>query len=248
MIRALIVLAMLLSSSIAAAQSITLSPAVVPLGGRAGQSTSQRLSLFNGTSRAMTFTVSAKDVVIREGRRVFVAAGELRGSVAATAAFSSSTLQVGPGEERSIEVTVTLPAQMTNRAVVILFQSTTRIGVNATASLGTLLTFELSGKVSVAPGELQVVAPSASTNAVFRLPVANDGTEPAIVRGAAVVLDERGALVAKVALPQRRLLPGERTALETEFAGALASGHYRVVATIDGAQRAWTRTTELTVP
>jgi hypothetical protein len=183
---------------------------------------------------------------------VFVDAGELHGSVAATAVFSTPSVVVGPGQDRSVDVTLTLPAQMTTRAVVILFQGTTRIGGNATVSIGSLLTFDLAGRQSLAAGELRVAPPSASANAAVTIPVANDGSEPAIVRGAAVILDARGAIVGKLTLEPRRLLPGERGELRADHAGELRSGRYRVVATIDatiqGARRAWTRTAELVVP
>jgi hypothetical protein len=247
-IRALVVLCITLASGAAAAQSVTLSPAVVPLGGHPGQGTSQHLTLSNGTGEPLGFTLVARDVVVRDGARVFVDAGEQRGSVAATAVFSTHTLFVGPGEDRSIDVTLTLPAQMTSRAVVIVFQGTTRIGGKATVSLGALLTFDLSGKRSLAPGELRVAPPTGSSNAVATIPVVNDGEEPAIVRGAAAILADSGAVVGKLTLDPHRLLPGERTVLRADYPGELRGGHYRIVATLECAKRAWTRTTELVVP
>jgi hypothetical protein len=252
--RAAIVVGMALASAgagatpIASAPSVTLSPAVVPLGGRAGQSTSQRLTVRNATGEPLGFTLVARDVVVRDGRRALVDAGELRGSVAATAVFSTPSVVVGPGEARSVDVTLTLPPQMTTRAVVILFQGTTRIGGSATVSLGSLVTFDLAGRQSLAAGELRVAPPSASTNAGVALPVVNDGSEPAIVRGAAVILDAGGAVVGKLALEPRRLLPGERGELRADHAGELRPGRYRVIATIEGAWRSWTRTAELEIP
>lgn len=248
MIRAAIIVAVTLASGAAAAQSLTLSPAVVPLGGHPGQSTSQRLTLHNGTGQPLGFTMVARDVVVRDGARVFVDAGELRGSVAATAVFSTHTLLVGPGEERSVDVTLTLLPQMTSRAVVVLFQGTTRIGGNATVSIGSLLTFDLAGKLSLSPGELGAAPPTASSNAAVTVPVVNDGTEPAVVRGAAAILGEGGAVVGKLAIDPHRLLPGERAVLRADYPGELPAGHYRVVATLESAKRAWTRTTELVVP
>jgi hypothetical protein len=245
--RALIVFLLTALCSTAAAQSLTLSPAVVPLGGRPGQSTSQRVTLFNGTEHTLSFRIVAKDVVVRAGTRTFVEAGELPGSIAATAVFSTREITVAPGDERSISVTVTLPAQISARAVVILFQGTTRVGGNATVSIGSLLTFDLSGRLSLSPGELQASPPTPSANAAFTVPVLNDGTEPAVVRGAAAIID-KGVLVGKVALASRRLLPGERAVLEAEYPSALPAGSYRVIATIESARQSWTRTTELNVP
>lgn len=248
MIRWLVIAAITLSSAAAAAQAVTLSPAAVPLGGHPGESTSQRLTLNNATDQALAFTLVAKDVVVRDGKREFVTAGDLRGSVAATAVFSSHTVRVGPGEQRSVDVTLTLPAQMTSRAVAILFEGTTQIGGSARISLGALLTFDLTGQVSISPGELHVAPPTASTNAAVTVPVVNDGNEPVVVRGAAVILGGTGAVVGKLALDARRLLPGERSELRADYPGELRSGSYRVIATIEGARRAWSRTAELVVP
>jgi hypothetical protein len=248
MMRALVVLVLAISGGTAAAQSLTLSPAVVPLSGRPGQSTSQRLTLFNGTDQVLSFRMTAKDVIVREGARRFVDAGELPGSVAATAAFSERTITVRPGDEHPVEVTVTLPAQLSCRAVVILFQGTTRLGGNATVSIGTLLTFDLSGRLSISPGDLRVEPPTSSHNAALEIPVVNDGNEPAIVRGAAAILTAKGAIVGKVALESHRLLPGERTTLQADYPGELPTGSYRIVATVEGAKQSWTRSTELNVP
>jgi len=248
MIRATIILGLVLVSGVAAADAITLSPAVVPLGGHAGESTTQHLTLFNRTAQALTFRLVAKDVVVREGQRVYIEAGLQPNSIAATVVFSAATVQVPPGEDRSVDVRLTLPPKMTSRAVVILFQGMTRIGGNATASLGALLTFDLSGRESMAPGELRITPPTPTTNAMFSLPIFNDGTEPTIARGVAAIVTSTGALLGKVTLDRHRYLPGERFSLAAQYPGELPHGTYRVVATIEGAQRSWTRTTELVVP
>lgn len=252
MMRALVALLftsfLTLAGGTAAAQSVTLSPAVVPLGGLPGQSTSQRLTLFNSTDQTLSFDVVAKDVVVRNGARTFVPAGDLPSSIAATAVLSSRKITVGPGEERSIQVTLTLPAQLPCRAVIVLFQGTTRIGGNATVSIGSLLTFDLAGRVSLAPAELRVDPPTASSNAALTLPITNDGNEPAVVRGAAVIVSASGALTGKVRFDTRRLLPLEKTALHADYPGELPSGHYRVIATIETDKQSWTRTAELDIP
>jgi hypothetical protein len=240
--------AVLFAASAASAQSLTLSPAVVPLGGKPGQSTHQHLTLFNGTRVPLAFAVRAKDVVVRGGKRQFIQAGDLAGSVAATAVFSAATVSLQPGEERSIDLTLTLPAAISQRAVVIIFEGTTRVSGTTTVSIGSLLTFDLAGTVSVAPGVLAATPPTASTNAAVSLPIANDGTEPTIVRAAAVIIGATGALRGKLALEPRRLLPGEAAEMRAELAGDLPPGTYRVVATVETGKRSWARTTELVVP
>jgi len=54
-------------------------------------------------------------------------------------------------------------------------------------------------------------------------------------------------MVGKAALEQRRLLPGEESALQAEYPGTLAPGTYRVVATVESFKKSWTRFTVLEV-
>ena len=67
------ILLMLLFTAAANAQihdgALTVTPAVITLRGAFGQSTTQRLSITNGTSRELTFDVFAQDVVVRTGKR-----------------------------------------------------------------------------------------------------------------------------------------------------------------------------------
>ena len=64
----------------------------------------------------------------------------------------------------------------------------------------------------------------------------------------AVILDGGGTIVGKAAFPTRRLLPGERVEAAVEYAGELARGSYRALATFDVGGRALTRSTQLVVP
>ena len=75
----------------------------------------------------MAFEMVAKDVIVRNGRRVFVSAGDLPGSIAATAVFSQKLVTVNPGQLASVDVTVTIPPNPSGRAMVAYFQGTTRI-------------------------------------------------------------------------------------------------------------------------
>lgn len=233
---------------VASAQALTLSPAVVPLGGKPGQSTTQHLTLLNRTSTKLAFQLVAKDVVVTGGKRDFVAAGELDVSIAATAVFSNRTLTLAPGAEGSVDVTLTLPAHASNRAVVILFQGTTKLRDRATVSLGSLITFDLAGRSSVKLGDVVASPATASRNAVASVPIDNDGDEPIIVRGAYAIVASSGNFVGKVVLKPYRLLPGEHGALEADYPGELGAGTYRVIATLESGSRSWSRTTELTVP
>src|SRR5437867_11822523 len=54
------------------APSISLSPAVVMVKAKSGQTFSQQLTLWNNTQMELVFQLEARDVVVRDGKRAFV--------------------------------------------------------------------------------------------------------------------------------------------------------------------------------
>src|SRR5215469_15845641 len=84
--------------------SITLSPAVIMARGSFGQSLTQTLTLSNQTSRDFAFELVAEDVVVKDGKRTFVAAGETPNSIAASAVFTPKAVVVKAGGSATAEV------------------------------------------------------------------------------------------------------------------------------------------------
>jgi hypothetical protein len=216
--------------------ALSAAPAVVMLRGNPGQSTTQVLTIMNSTSQPFSFEMLARDVVVRKGARSFVDAGKVAGSVAATAVFSTRAATVLPGEKMRVSVTLTVPANPTVRAVVTMFHGTSKMnshGMHVVASLGTLMTFALTDQVSANASPLEVKSPTSSTNLTLAQRLANDGNEPLFAKGMLAILNGAGTLVAKSALPARRLLPGETTDVRAEYPGELLRGHYRALITYD---------------
>jgi hypothetical protein len=223
-------------SSLASDGTLSASPAVVMLRGTPGQGTTQTLTLVNSTSRTLAFAMRAKDVVVRGGRRVFVDAGELPGSVAATAVFSPPEVRVEPGARVSVDVTLTIPRQPGARAVVALFQGTTKLRrgeASITASIGTLLTFALSDHVSAQASPLTVRPPTPTSNLSVTQQLLNSGSEPVFAKGMLAIVNGGGSLVGKETLPPRRLLPGEQADYRADYGGELPAGHYRALVTYE---------------
>lgn len=246
----LALLALLASASLHA-QSLILRPAVVPLAGQPGQGVTQALTLQNESDMPLEFRLEAKDVVVRNGARVFVEAGLLPDSIAASAAFTPRQVTVPPHASERVIVTFTLPPAVRHRAVVALFRGTSAVRAgqgNATMSLGTLFTFTLSDHVSVAAGSLQARPPTSQSNALIAARMVNDGTEPVVPTGMAVLLDSAGRMVGKSAFRAHRLLPGEAGELQADYAGDLPPGLYRAIATFDVAGKPLTLDGSLQVP
>ncbi|MEA2570063.1 MAG: hypothetical protein QOI24_2064 [Acidobacteriota bacterium] len=234
-----------------AAESMSVSPSEVTLRGDVGQTTTQTLSFTNNTSRSLSFAMIAQDAVVRDGKRSYVEAGTQPGSIAATAAFSPNAFTAAPGETVSINVTVTIPPRSAVRAVAIMCSGTTEFArgpMRMTASIGTLLTFALTGdEIAGTVSPLLIHLPTASSNFVAVQQVANSGTEPIVASGMLVILNAAGALIGKQAIPGWRMLPGEQTDIRVQYDGNLASGRYQALTTYDLTEKTLTSTAEFTV-
>jgi hypothetical protein len=228
--------------------SITLFPSVLELRGKGGQGARHTLTITNSSTQPMSFDLAVLDVVTRNGRRLFVPAGETIGSIAATAVLTPKLLLVPAGQSRSAELTVTMPMATAVRAVVARMQALDpnagpgRVGV--TVGLGSLITFNITDAVSADASPLAVIPSTATTAVVFSEWIANNGQEPFIVNGVVAILDERQRLVTRIDVQRTRFLPGERLELRNELAGHLPAGQYRAVLTLSYEGRILTRTAD----
>ena len=218
--------------------TLSLSPAVVMARGGFGQALSQSLTLSNQTSHDFYFEMVANDVVVKNGRREFVDAGKSPKSIAATAVFSQPGGVVKANTSLAVDMRVTLPETTDIRAVVAIFRGTENMAgkgssVGMTASLGTLLTFNLTDNVSLDGTELKVEAPTATTALRVSQLLENKGSEPVLPDGVVAFLDGKGKLSAKLAFPPQRLLPGEKLPFSADYAGDLRPGTYKVLCSFE---------------
>ena len=230
--------------------TLSLSPAVITLRGELGQSTTQTLRLVNGTTQEAAFDLEAEDVVVRDGRRINVRAGEIAGSIAATAVFSQRSITVHPGQSASVAVTVTLPAGSTQRAVAVIFRGTKKMmanGVPMFASLGSLMTFTATDAIELKAGVAGVQPQTSSSNLTVTQQCSNTGSEPVVVRGVLAVVNSAGTLVGRSDLTPRRVLPSESVEVKGEYPGELAPGTYRVLMTYDYEGRSLVSSSEVAI-
>ena len=233
------------------APSLSLSPSVVILKSTFGQTIKQSIGLNNGTSQGLDFEMIADDVVVKNGKRVFVAAGELPHSIAATAVFSERSGHVAAGASQAIQVLLTIPNQTTIRAVAIYFRSKHVVvehgTVSITATVGSLITFILSDNIAVQAEPVHVHPATASENLKLVEALKNTGSEPVVPDGVAAFVDASGSLVAKIPFQSQRLLPGERLEFTAEYAGRLKPGAYHVLCTFSYEGKALTNSAEMRV-
>jgi hypothetical protein len=232
--------------------SISLSPAIIEVRCKPGQGTTQTLTISNNTSAEVRFNLETQDVVVNDGKRSFSPAGLIVNGIASTAVVTPASVMVKAGESASAQVTFTLPPETTQRAVVTFFrgiltpQSDGVVGLGA--SLGTLITFNLSSDYKLESGPLEASLQTPEANAVLSQELHNTGAEPVVPKGIIVILNTSGKRVAKAPFKPRRLLPGERVVFAATNPAQLAPGHYRTLSSFEFERRVFTSAGEFTIP
>jgi len=232
--------------------SISLSPAVIMVRCKPGQGTSQTLTIVNHTANEASFRLATEDVVVREGKRSFSPAGQVANGIAASSVASPALVVVKAGEEASVQVTFTLPLETGQRAVVTFFRGVVVPSVNGaiglSASLGTLITFNLTDDYKVEIGPVQASPQTPAANAILSQELHNSGSEPVMPKGVIVVLNMSGKRVAKAPFVSQRLLPDERLIFAATNPEQLAPGHYRTLSSFEFEGKVITGAGEFTVP
>jgi hypothetical protein len=192
----------------------------------------------NFTSATFRFEIEVQDVVVKDGKRSFAPAGETEDGIAITAVASPPEVEIPPQSVGAATVTLTLPAQTSQRGVVIYFRGKTgtpgedgMVGIGA--SLGALVTFELSGDYGIQAGAFSSTPQTETSNLTVSHELVNSGREPVFPKGATAILDDAGRRVGKAVFQPRRLMPGERLNFTAENPSQLTPGHYRVISTFE---------------
>lgn len=232
--------------------SISLSPAIIEVRCKPGQGTTQTLTISNNTSAEVRFNLETQDVVVSDGKRSFSPAGLIANGIASTSVVSPTSVVVKAGEDATVQVTFTLPPETAQRAVVTFFrgilapQGDGVVGLGA--SLGTLITFNLSTDFKLESGPLEASPQTPEANAILSQELHNTGTEPVVPKGIIVILNASGKRVAKAPFKTQRLLPGERVVFAATNPAQLAPGHYRTLSSFEFERRVFTSAGEFTVP
>ncbi len=202
-----------------------------------GQSTTQTLTIVNHTGSEMGFNLVTEDVVVSDGKRWFSPAGQTSNGIAVNSVVSPASVTVKAGEEASVQVNVTLPRDTKQRAVVTFFRGVLTAAATGTvglgASLGTLITFNLSSDNKVEIGPIRASTQTDSANVILSEDLLNTGSEPVIPKGVVVILNTSGTRVAKASYAAQRLLPGEQLTFTTTNPAQLMPGHYRTLSSFE---------------
>ena len=232
--------------------SIALSPAIVMVRCKPGQSTTQTLTIVNRTPNEVSFNVVTEDVVVRDGKRSFSPAGQISNGIAASSVAAPAALVVKAGEEKSVQVTLTLPPETAQRAVVTFFRSRLVAPGNGAvglgASLGTLITFNATSDYRLEAGPLQASLQTSEANVLLSQELHNSGSEPVMPTGVIAVLNVSGKRVSKALFPHQRLLPGERLIFAATNPAQLAPGRYLTLSSFEFEGKVLNFAGEFTIP
>jgi hypothetical protein len=233
--------------------SLSLSPAVIMAKGSFGQGLTQTLTLTNTTGMDLGFDLVAQDIIVKDGKRVFVPAGETENSIAVTAVFTPKTVLVKAHTSATVEMRLTIPEKTQIRAVSAIFMGTDKLptsggGVAMTASLAALVTFNLTPNVELQQEPAHIVAASETANMTISQWISNPGSEPVLPDGTAAVLNSAGKLVGKATFAPQRLLPGERLEFRAEYPEQLQPGQYRALCSFQFEGKTLTSVADFNVP
>ncbi len=251
--RVMFLLAMWVAGSPAAfCGAISISPAALSLKGAPGRTITQEFDVSNSTDVPYFVDVDVQDVVVKQGKRTFVSPERTPDSLAALVTLPRRRALVLPGEHLKVPVTFVAPDESRNRAVVVFFHASREHAVpnqpKIRLNLGTVVDFTVSNEVILRVTSLGVEPQTSTSNVAITEELANVGPEPAIARGVVAILSDKGDLVGKTEFQQKRLLPREHNQTRAEYPGALKSGRYRAICTIEFADSTLTRTVELVIP
>lgn len=248
----LVVMAAAHLQSAAETGSISVSPAALSLKGAVGATASQTFEISNQTKSPYNVTIDVSDVFVQQGRRVFVPANRSSVTAAAMVILGEKQLTLAPGEHRKVPVTFVMPAESRSRAVAVFFHAVPLTVAEhqpqVRLNLGAVVDYALSNELQLDVRKLTVEPQTNTTNTAVSEELANIGPEPLIARGVIAIISRNGALVGKASFQPRRYLPGEDNDIRAEFPGALPSGAYRVLSTIEFGGQTLTRSTEMVVP
>jgi len=232
--------------------SLVLTPAVIMVRCKPGQSTTQTLSIVNNTANDISFTLATEDVVVSEGKRSFSPAGRIANGIAISSVASPASVVVKAGQEASVQVIFTLPPETPQRAVVTFFRggvvSSAPGTVGLAASLGTLITFNLSTNYQLEAGPVQASPQTPAANTILSEELHNRGSEPVVPRGVIVILNSAGKRMAKASFATQRLLPGERLMVAATNPAQLPPGRYRTFSSFEFERKVVTSAGEFTIP
>jgi len=233
---------------------IAISPSVIRLTGKPGQSQRSTVRVMNNgesPTRVMTEVNDVGNIVDPQGKlsRQFFPPGTLPFSCAKWTLLQEGEFTLDPHTTKEVPLLVSPPADSTGGSVCVVFfrgiplaertasdqPQEAKAVIQIQPRLGAMIFYEIEGTVK-RTGSLLSLAhqpPNAKEPLRILYVFKNTGNADILITGTFYILDPNKALAAKGELKPVRTFPGDEGAGETEWAGTLAPGHYKMVITFE---------------
>lgn len=241
-LRAVLLCFALLASAAQADVSLGASPAYLDITLDRGKTNAQTILLFNSGKDPVTLHAYAWDWWHDASNpRKFGPPGTFPHSAAKWISFTPEKVTVEP--QKAVNVTVvfnTPPDASGGHYAVAWFEATPALNPNSRelrvgARLGVLVMTSIRGasapKLEI--DDLKITPPTATQLLKANFTLNNVGDMHLSPRGTLVVMDKNHHLLGHETFDPRRLLPGEKSAVEIQWGGELAPGDYEAILTAD---------------
>jgi hypothetical protein len=240
-------LALILGSfAVAKAQgtSVAITPAYVDAQVKRGTAYSKNFTITNNTKARLLFNCSVADYWYDEqNKRVEGRPGTFPRSASTWVQFSPTEVVVEPNSSASVKLLITVPSGAAGGYYAApVFEAKplssepngnsirTSVGISIHGVLMLTTADAAEYNVEIMGGRLK--PPTASSELEMQLDVRNRGTAHARVRGVYALLDAAGKFAGRGKMKDKNLMPGQRTAYQSWWAGQLAPGRYVAVVTL----------------
>jgi hypothetical protein len=224
--------------------SIAITPAYVDAQVKRGTAYSKNFTITNNTKARLLFNCSVADYWYDEqNRRVEGRPGTFPRSASTWIQFSPAEVVVEPNSSASVKLLITVPLGAAGGYYAApVFEAKplpsepkgnsvrTSVGISIHGVLMLTTADAAEYNVEIVGGQLK--PPTASSELEMQLDVRNLGSAHARVRGVYALLDAAGKLAGRGKLKDKNLMPGQRIACQSWWAGRLAPGRYVAVVTL----------------
>ncbi len=233
---------------------IAISPSVVRLTGRPGQSQRASVRVMNNgetPTRVVTEVNDVGNVVNEQGKlsRQYFPPGTLPFSCAKWTLLQEGEFSLDPKDSKEVSFLVSPPADSSGGSVCVIFFRGIPLEENKTTGgtqtpqaviqiqprLGAMVFYEIEGTIKRTGSLLSLAYEPPTKSEPFRIfyVFKNTGNADILITGTFYLLDENKALAAKGELEPVRTFPGDEGAGETQWTGTLPPGHYKMVVTFE---------------
>lgn len=210
-----------------------------------GEAKSGVIQVNNSGNTPLKVTAYISDWVYKpegDGNKTFSPPGTTPLSCSSWINLSPTQFELYPDEIRSVNYTVTVPAEATGGHYAVIFfesdlgvQKIKGMNVKVKGRVGSLVYIESNGHVN-REGEvtqLNVVPPRRGNPLKIELDFVNKGNVDITAKGTFHIIDEAGNVFARDKLSEVYTLPGDKVKAVTSWSGNLEKGEYDIILTID---------------